>query len=112
MFRNPKRESISCQLKSWLNQEAAIRRTGSATRDEQPAAWKKHKEMRAALVEHVGTSSWVRPAALFELTPAELAALEKRRTEDLTPIEDETEVAASDDEYGGEGGSVANFDGG
>ncbi len=37
------------------------------------------KEMRAALKEHVGTGSYVHPAALFALSAADLTTLAERR---------------------------------
>ena len=55
------------------------------------------KEMRAALIEHVGTGSYVHPAALFELTAAELAEHARRVATDQEPERNDDEGDASDD---------------
>ncbi len=55
------------------------------------------KEMRAALKEHVGTGSYVHPAALFALSAADLTTLAERRAADATPDEDEPSTAPSEE---------------
>lgn len=54
------------------------------------------KEMRAALIEHVATGSYVHPAALFELTPAELAEHTRRAVVDREPGTDDQGDADGD----------------
>ncbi len=55
------------------------------------------KEMRAALLEHVGNGSYVHSAALFELTPAELAEHARRAAGDQGPEDNDEGADALDD---------------
>jgi hypothetical protein len=59
------------------------------------------KEMRAALLEHVGQGRYVLPGACFALQAEELSELQKRIAQDRAPpVSDET---LSDEEEGGDG---------
>ena len=70
------------------------------------------KEMRAALIEHVGTGSYVHPAALFELTPAELAERARRAAEDQGAEGDDKGADAPDDGPGADEDDVEQGGGG
>ena len=74
--------------------ENAIRGLGLAPRNT-------GKEMRAALLEHVGQGRYVLPGACFALQAEELSELQKRIAQDRAPpVSDET---LSDEEEGGDG---------
>ncbi len=56
------------------------------------------KEMRAALIQHVGQGSYVLPAACFGLTTTELGQLQERTAADALGSTEPTDAADADGE--------------